>query len=68
AIWSYKKKNNIRFSEPLRDKVYLPSLLEEALKEIVDLHKLETVEFYEESPPEDAVSIGGGVYISPFTP
>jgi valyl-tRNA synthetase len=64
AIWSYKKKRNMRLSEPLKTKVFLPSILEEALKEIVDLHKLETVEFYDDVPPENAVSIGGGVYVS----
>jgi valyl-tRNA synthetase len=64
AIWSYKKKRNMRLSEPLKTKVFLPSILEEALKEIVDLHKLETVEFYDDAPPENAVSIGGGVYVS----
>ncbi len=48
AIWSYKKKHNIKFKEPLKIKVYLPLEAEKSLKELVELHKLENIEFYDE--------------------
>jgi len=64
AIWSYKKKRNMKFSEPIQEKVYLPVKLENVLKEIVDLHHLLNVEFYEDKPPENALHIGGSVYIA----
>ena len=63
AIWKYKKNNGMRLSEPLKKKVYLPLRLEPVIKELIDLHKLESVEFYSEKPPEGLVSIGGGVYL-----
>ncbi|OYT40312.1 MAG: valine--tRNA ligase [Desulfurococcales archaeon ex4484_58] len=63
AIWGYKKKHNIRFSEPLKTKIYLPYSVEKVLKELADLHHLENIEFYEEKPPENTVNIGGPVYI-----
>ncbi|MCD6301255.1 MAG: valine--tRNA ligase, partial [Staphylothermus sp.] len=48
AIWSYKKQRNIKFKEPLTIKVYLPIEAEKSLKELVELHKLENIEFYDE--------------------
>ncbi len=48
AIWSYKKKHNIKFKDPLKIKVYLPLEAEKTLKELVELHKLENIEFYDE--------------------
>ncbi len=63
AIWSYKKKRNIRFSEPLKTKIYIPSSAEPVLKELADLHHLENVEFYEEKPLDNTVNIGGPVYV-----
>ncbi|WP_276813517.1 valine--tRNA ligase [Desulfurococcus amylolyticus] len=64
AIWSYKKRNNMKLSEPLRGKVYLPKGLEEVAEELRDLHKLEEIEFYEEAP-SNTIDVGGGVYLSP---
>ncbi|WP_042667752.1 valine--tRNA ligase [Desulfurococcus amylolyticus] len=64
AIWSYKKRNNMKLSEPLRGKVYLPKDLEEVAEELRDLHKLEEIEFYEEAP-SNTIDVGGGVYLSP---
>ncbi|MEL9908681.1 MAG: valine--tRNA ligase [Desulfurococcus sp.] len=64
AIWSYKKRNNMKLSDPLRGKVYLPKGLEEVAEELRDLHKLEEIEFYEEAPP-NTIDIGGGVYLPP---
>lgn len=64
AIWSYKKKNNMKLSDPLKGKVYLPKGLEEVAEELRDLHKFEEIEFYEEAP-SNTIDIGGGVYLSP---
>jgi valyl-tRNA synthetase len=63
AIWRFKKKNNMRLSDPVKAKVYLPAKLRGVLEEVVDLHRLENVELYEE-PPANAADIGGGVYIA----
>jgi len=67
AIWSYKKQKNMKLYEPLRGKVFLPKAAEPALRELIDLHHLENVEIYSGKPPENALSIGGGVYIVPST-
>ena len=67
AIWSYKKKKNIRFSAPLEEKTYLPIAVEPVLKELVDLHHLRNIEFYEEKPPENSENIGGPVFIERTT-
>lgn len=64
AIWSYKKKNNIRFKEPLTRKVYLPELYKDVIEELKDLHHLVDVEFYRDKPPAGAIDIGGGVYLA----
>ncbi len=64
AIWGYKKRKNIRFSESLKDRVYLPHAVEPVLKELVDLHHLENIEFYEDKPPENTIHVGGPVYIA----
>lgn len=64
AIWSYKKKLNIRFSQSLKEKIYLPFDVEPVIKEIVDLHHLENIEFYREKPPRNTINIGGPVYIA----
>lgn len=63
AIWGYKKKNNMRLTDPLRRRVYLPRSVNGVLQELVSLHKLEYVELYE-NPPANAVEIGAGVFIS----
>lgn len=63
AIWSYKKKNNMKLSEPLKERVYVPRILEGVIDELRDLHKLENIELYEE-PPANSMEIGGGVYIA----
>uniref|UniRef100_A0A7C4D6X5 Valine--tRNA ligase n=1 Tax=Staphylothermus marinus TaxID=2280 RepID=A0A7C4D6X5_STAMA len=63
TIWSFKKKNNIRFSEPLREEIYLPILVKPVIDEIVDLHHLENVRLYVDKPPEKAVNIGWKIYI-----
>jgi len=63
AIWSYKKKRNMKFSEPLKAKIILPQKAEDFLKELADLHHLENIEFYQDKPPVNAVCIGGPVYI-----
>ena len=63
AIWTYKRKKGMKLSDKLSEKLYLPALFEESLKEIVDLHKLENVEFYYGEPPANAENIGGGVYV-----
>lgn len=63
AIWGYKKKNNMRLTDPLRRRVYLPRSVSGVLQELVSLHKLEYVELYE-NPPSNAVEIGAGVFIS----
>ncbi len=63
AIWGYKKKNNMRLTDPLRRRVYLPRSVNGVLQELVSLHKLEYVELYE-NPPLNAVEIGAGVFIS----
>jgi len=65
TIWSYKKKRNMRLSEPLKEKVLIPRTLEPVLRELIDLHGLVNVELYDVKPPENAVSIGGAVYIIP---
>ncbi len=62
AIWSYKKKHNIRFKEPLQGKLYIPSDLESVLKELTDLHKLENVELYTGEPPSGE-DIGAGLIL-----
>ncbi len=64
AIWSYKKKNNIKFKEPLTKKVYLPELYKGVVEELKDLHHLVDVEFYKDKPPAGAIDIGGGVYLA----
>lgn len=64
AIWSYKKKNNIKFKEPLTKKVYLPELYKGVIEELKDLHHLVDVEFYKDKPPAGAIDIGGGVYLA----
>ncbi len=63
AIWGYKKKNNMRLTDPLRRRVYLPRSVSGVLQELASLHKLEYVELYE-NPPSNAVEIGAGVFIS----
>jgi len=63
AIWKYKKENGLKLSQPLEVKVYLPISIKPALEELVDLHGLKNVDFYEEKPPENTIDIGGGVYI-----
>ena len=63
AIWGYKKKNNMRLTDPLRRRVYLPRSVSGVLQELASLHRLEDVELYE-NPPSNAVEIGAGVFIS----
>ncbi|MCI4462166.1 MAG: valine--tRNA ligase [Thermogladius sp.] len=63
AIWGYKKKNNMRLTDPLKRKVYLPKSVSGVLQELASLHRLEDVELYE-NPPSNAVEIGAGVFIS----
>jgi valyl-tRNA synthetase len=63
AIWGYKKKNNMRLTDPLRRRVYLPWSVSGVLQELASLHRLEYVELYE-NPPSNAVEIGAGVFIS----
>jgi len=55
--------NGLKLSQPLEVKVYLPISIKPALEELVDLHGLKNVDFYEEKPPENTIDIGGGVYI-----
>ncbi len=62
AIWAYKKKNNIRFTQPLPGKVYLPRELEPMAEELKDLHHIDDLGFYTE-PPSKGVDIGNGVYL-----
>ncbi|MET1159707.1 MAG: valine--tRNA ligase [Thermoprotei archaeon] len=64
AIWGYKKKRNIKFSEEITETVYLPIDVEPVIKELIDLHHLRNVEFYTDKPPSSATYIGGYVYIS----
>ncbi|MEM0001138.1 MAG: valine--tRNA ligase [Desulfurococcaceae archaeon] len=65
AIWKYKKQSGLKLSDPIMERIYLPRTLEPALEELMDLHGLKYVEFYEERPPEDAVDMGSGVYRKP---
>ncbi len=68
AIWSYKKKNNIRFKDPLPGKLLLPAEARMIEDEIRDLHHVEHIEYYEEGAvPSDAVEIGEGVYLYKIT-
>ena len=64
AVWTYKKSRGMRLSEPLEGvKVYVPSSIQGALKDLKALHRAE-FEVYEEKPPEGAEEIGPGVYLA----
>jgi len=63
AIWKYKKSRGIKLSEPLREAVYLDAKLRPVAEELVDLHRLEHLEFYEKEPPQDAVKLDEGVFV-----
>lgn len=62
AIWSYKKKHNIKFREPLSGKLYVPEYLAPILDEIIDLHRLEKIEFYRGRPPSGE-ELGAGLVL-----
>ncbi len=62
AIWSYKKKKNIKFKEPIKAKVYLPARLEPVKEELIDLHKLVDVVVYSGEKPS-GVDIGADIVI-----
>ncbi|MEM1662390.1 MAG: valine--tRNA ligase [Desulfurococcaceae archaeon] len=62
-IWSYKKKNGLRLSDPIRQIVYLPSITKPVLDEIRDLHRIEKLEIYDDKPPENTLLIGKYVAI-----
>ncbi|MEM4663530.1 MAG: valine--tRNA ligase [Desulfurococcaceae archaeon] len=63
AIWKYKKNSGMRLNEPLKKRIYLPTDLALVKEELVDLHHLESIEFYSVKPPENTVDIGYGVYV-----
>ncbi|MEM4101370.1 MAG: valine--tRNA ligase, partial [Desulfurococcaceae archaeon] len=63
AIWKYKKNSGMRLNEPLKRRIYLPADLALVKEELVDLHHLESIEFYSVKPPENTVDIGYGVYV-----
>ena len=64
AIWSYKKKNNIRFKEPLPGKVLLPEKIRPLEKDLVKLHHITNYAYYKEGEkPENAVEIGAEIYL-----
>ncbi|MEM4718248.1 MAG: class I tRNA ligase family protein, partial [Desulfurococcaceae archaeon] len=63
AIWKYKKGKGLRLSDPIEKRIYIPVVVEQALDELIDLHKLKNVEIYIDRPSEKAIDIGGGVYI-----
>ncbi len=62
AIWSFKKKRNIKFKEPLEYRIYLPEKLKPIKEELVDLHKLVDIEFYSMEKPV-GLEIGAGIVI-----
>ncbi len=62
AIWTYKKRMNIKFKEEITNKVYMPRYLEPVLDELKDLHRLVNVEIYEKTKPK-GTEIGAGIII-----
>jgi valyl-tRNA synthetase len=66
AVWKFKKSKGMRLSEPLREEVYLNSKFKPVAEELIDLHRLERLVFYERSPPENAVKLDEDVYIKPL--
>ncbi|RLG83001.1 MAG: valine--tRNA ligase [Thermoprotei archaeon] len=62
AIWSYKKKHNTKFREPLPGKLYVPEYLAPVLNEIIDLHRLDKVELYKDKPPAGE-DLGAGLVL-----
>ena len=65
ALWRYKRQSGLKLSDPLTKKVYLPVSVKRAVDELLDLHNLALVEFYEDKPPSNAIDLGGGVYLEP---
>ncbi|MEM4490546.1 MAG: valine--tRNA ligase [Desulfurococcaceae archaeon] len=63
AIWKYKKENNLKLSTPIERRIYLPIYVKLVVDELIDLHGLKQVEFYEEKPPQGVLEIGAGVYL-----
>ncbi len=60
-IWKYKKENNIRFSENLNARLYIPRDVEHLAEELKDLHKFSEVVV---GPPEgNFISLGNEVYV-----
>jgi len=62
VIWTYKKRHNIKFKDPLPGRVYIPKKLEPIREELRDLHNIEDIEVYEEKPSE-GIDIGEGIIL-----
>lgn len=64
AIWAYKKRNNIKFREPLPGKLLIPEAASGIIDELKDLHHVESIETYTgEKPHTEAEDLGNGVYL-----
>jgi valyl-tRNA synthetase len=63
VIWKFKKARGIKLNMPLKETIYLPLKLKPVAEELIDLHHLEHLVFYEKEPPLDAIKLEEGVYI-----
>ncbi len=64
AIWSYKKRNNIRFKEALPGKLLIPDEAGMLIPELKDLHHVSEIETYSAKPSDEKlVAIGDAVFL-----